>query len=38
MIGDQPSDISFGNRAGLKSLNINDYKNLFQIVTKKIIK
>jgi len=37
MIGDQPSDISFGNRAGLKSLNINDYKNLFQIVTKKII-
>ena len=38
MIGDQPSDISFGNKAGLKSLDINNYKNIYQILIKKIIK
>ena len=36
MIGDQSSDIFFGNKAGLKSLNINNFKNISQIIKKKL--
>ena len=38
MIGDQSSDIFFGKRAGLKSLNINNFKNISQIIKRKVIK
>lgn len=34
MIGDQSSDIDFGRKSGLKSFNINNYKNILHIIKK----